>query len=104
MTAAEIAETLSMPLSTVSAVLKRQGLGKLGRIGLEPAIRYERSRPGELVHIDVKKLGRFSVAGKRVGFRPSGQGRPRRRDADGHERGISGWDYVHVAVDDYSRL
>jgi len=51
MTAAEIAETLSMPLSTVSAVLKRQGMGKLGRIGLEPAVRYERSRPGELIHI-----------------------------------------------------
>jgi transposase InsO family protein len=104
MTAAEIAETLSMPVSTVSVVLKRQGMGKLGRIGLEPAIRYERSRPGELVHIDVKKLGRFQAAGKRVGFRSTGQGRPRRRDQDGHDRGISGWDYVHVAVDDYSRL
>ena len=104
MTAAEISETLSMPLSTVSAVLKRQGMGKLGRIGLEPAIRYERSRPGELIHIDVKKLGRFHEAGKRAGFRRAGQGRPRRRDADGHDRGTTGWEYVHVAVDDYSRL
>jgi transposase InsO family protein len=104
MTAAEIGETLSMPLSTVSLVLKRQGMGKLGRIGLEPAIRYERSRPGELVHIDVKKLGRFQTAGKRVGFRLTQAGRPRRRDAHGHDRGITGWDYVHVAVDDYSRL
>ena len=104
MTAAEIAETLAMPLSTVSAVLKRAGIGRLGRIGLEPAIRYERSRPGELVHIDVKKLGRFQAAGKRFGVRPAGQGRPRRRDAHGHNRGISGWEYVHVAVDDYSRL
>ena len=70
MTAAEIAETLSMPLSTVSAVLTRSGLGRLGRIGLEPAVRYERSRPGELVHIDVKKLGRIEGgAGKRVGGR-----------------------------------
>src|SRR5579864_2397583 len=59
MTAAEIAETLSMPHSTVSAVLKRNGLGRLGRLGLEPAIRSERSQPGELVHIDVKKLGRI---------------------------------------------
>jgi transposase InsO family protein len=50
MTAAEIAETLQMPLSTVSAVLKRQGMGRLGRIGLEPATRYEWSRLGELVH------------------------------------------------------
>ncbi len=102
--AAEIAETLQMPLSTVSAVLKRNGVGRLGRLGLEPAVRYERSRPGELVHIDVKKLGRFQAAGKRVGFRPAGQGRPRRRDAHGHDRGTTGWDYVHVAIDDYSRL
>src|SRR6266576_2889629 len=83
MTAAEIAETLAMPLSTVSAVLRRAGIGRLGRIGLEPAIRYERSRPGELVHIDVKKLGRFQAAGKRVGYRTTGAGRPRRRDAHG---------------------
>src|SRR5438874_529118 len=68
------------------------------------SVRYERSRPGELVHIDVKKLGRFHEAGKRAGFRPAGQGRPRRRDADGHDRGTTGWEYVHVAVDDYSRL
>src|SRR6059058_3278506 len=66
MTAAEIAETLSMPLSTVSVILKRQGLGRLGRVGLEQPTRYERSRPGELVHIDVKKLGRIEGgAGKR---------------------------------------
>ena len=104
MTAAEIAETLSMPLSTVSVVLQRQGMGRLGRIGLEQPVRYERSRPGELVHIDVKKLGRFETAGKRVGYRLGGTGRPRRRDSDGHDRGISGWEYVHVAVDDYSRL
>jgi transposase InsO family protein len=104
MTAAEIAETLAMPHSTVSAVLKRNGLGRLGRIGLEPAVRYERSRPGELVHIDVKKLGRFRAAGKRVGFRLTQAGKPRRRDAHGHDRGLSGWEYVHVAIDDYSRL
>ena len=104
MTAAEIAETLAMPLSTVSALLRRNGVGRLGRLGLEQPVRYERSRPGELVHIDVKKLGRFQAAGKRVGFRPAGQGRPRRRDAHGHDRGITGWEYVHVAVDDHSRL
>ena len=105
MTAAEIAETLSMPLSTVSVVLKRNGLGKLGRIGLEQPVRYERARPGELVHIDIKKLGRIEGgAGKRVGGRHSGSYRPRRRDRDGHDRGITGWEYVHVAVDDYSRL
>ena len=66
-TAAEIAETLGMALSTVSGILTRVGLGRLGRLGLEPPVRYERSRPGELVHIDVKKLGRIEGgAGKRV--------------------------------------
>jgi len=105
MTAAEIAETLSMPLSTVSVVLRRRGLGRLGRIGLEAAVRYERSRPGELVHIDVKKLGRIEGgAGKRVGGRTPGRYRPRRIDLHGSARGTIGWEYVHVAVDDYSRL
>jgi transposase len=67
MTAAEIAETLAMPLSTVSGILTRIGMGRLGRLGLEPAVRYERSRPGELVHVDVKKLGRIvGGAGWRV--------------------------------------
>src|SRR6266581_8854180 len=65
-TAAEIAERLGMALSTVSGILTRTGMGRLGRLGLEPAVRYERSRPGELVHIDVKKLGRIvGGAGKR---------------------------------------
>ena len=105
MTAAEIAETLAMPLSTVSVVLSRNGVGKLGRIGLEPAIRYERSRPGELVHIDIKKLGRIDGgAGKRVGGRSPGASRPRRDDGTGSRRGLTGWEFVHVAVDDYSRL
>jgi transposase len=58
-TATEIAETLSMPLSTVSGILTRLGLGRLGRLGLEQPSRYQRSRPGELVQIDVKKLGRI---------------------------------------------
>ena len=58
-TAPELADLLDMPVSTISGILKRIGLGKLGRLGLEPAQRYERERPGELVHIDVKKLGRI---------------------------------------------
>jgi transposase len=62
-----IAETLGMALSTVSGILTRIGMGKLGRLGLEPAVRYERERPGELVHIDVKKLGRIQGgAGHRI--------------------------------------
>jgi len=102
MTAAEIAELLSMPLSTVSSVLTRSGMGRLGRIGLEPARRYERSRPGELVHIDVKKLGRIEGgAGHRMLRRHY---TPRLIDAAGRRRGTTGWEYVHVAVDDYSRL
>ena len=105
MTAAEIAEILAMPLSTVSVILKRQGLGRLGRIGLEQPVRYEHTRPGELVHIDVKKLGRIEGgAGKRVAARIPGRYRPRRLDAAGSRRGTIGWEYVHVAVDDHSRL
>jgi transposase InsO family protein len=96
-TAAEIAETLGMALSTVSGILTRLGMGRLGLLGLEQPIRYERSRPGELVHIDVKKLGRIARPGHRVTGRVSGGGHHRRRyDV--------GWEFVHVAVDDYSRL
>jgi len=105
MTAAEIAETLAMPLSTVSGILTRVGLGRLGRLGLEPPHRYERSRPGELVHIDVKKLGRIERgAGKRWrdGARQHYTGSY--TDRDGKRRRKAGWEYVHIAVDDYSRL
>jgi transposase InsO family protein len=105
MTAAEIAETLSMPLSTVSAVLRRNGVGKLGRVGLERPVRYERSRPGELVHIDVKKLGRIEGgAGKRVRGGTHSHYNRSHTDAAGRRRNTVGWEYVHVAVDDYSRL
>ena len=105
MTAAEIAETLSMPLSTVSGILTRIGMGRLGRLGLEPAVRYERSRPGELVHVDVKKLGRIvGGAGKR--WRNNGYQHytGSYTDAAGRVHAKAGWEYVHVAVDDHSRL
>ena len=104
MTAAEIAETLAMPLSTVSGILTRSGMGRLGRLGLEPPQRYERSRPGELVHLDVKKLGRI-VGG--AGWRVRGGAQHYNRtytDKDGHRRTTVGYEYVHIAVDDYSRL
>jgi len=105
MTAAEISELLAMPLSTVSAILKRQGLGRLGRIGLEQPVRYERSRPGELVHVDVKKLGRIERgAGKRWRGGVRQHYNPTFTDSRGHRRRSVGWEYVHIAVDDYSRL
>jgi transposase InsO family protein len=93
MTAAEIAECLRMPLSTVSALLTRIGLGKRSRLEPpEPANRYERRHPGELLHIDVKKLGKIGRPGHRV----NGDRRTR-------SRGI-GWEYVHICVDDATRL
>jgi transposase InsO family protein len=106
LTAAEIAERLEMALSTVSAVLKREGLGKRSRLDpLEPVNRYERTRPGELVHIDVKKLGRIEGGpGKRITGRPGSRRGPTRTDAAGVRRGLVGWECVHVAVDDFSRL
>ena len=104
-TAAEIAETLGMALSTVSGILTRLGMGKLGRLGLEPAIRYEHDRPGELVHIDVKRLGRIAGgAGKRMTGGIKRNPDKRKLDAARVERKIIGWEYVHVCVDDYSRL
>ena len=105
MTAAEIAETLSMALSTVSGILRRRGLGRLGRLGLEQALRYERSRPGELVHVDVKRLGRIQGgAGKRVRGGLRKHWNPRVTDAAGRRRLTVGWEFVHIAIDDHSRL
>jgi transposase InsO family protein len=104
-TGAEIAELLGMALSTVSGILNRIGMGKLGRLGLEPAVRYERARPGELIHIDVKKLGRIAGgAGKRVTAGVTRNTRPTRTDNDGHRRLQAGWDFVHIAIDDCTRL
>jgi transposase len=100
MSGPEIAETLAMPLSTVSAVLRRAGLGRLGRLGLEQPHRYERARPGELVHVDVKQLGRIEGgAGKRVTGGIKRNPDRRRLDAAGRKRKVIGWEYVHVAVD-----
>jgi transposase InsO family protein len=104
MTAAEIAEVLQMPLSTVSLWLKRIGLGKRSRLTPpEPPNRYERRHPGELVHVDIKQLGRISArgAGHRVlGHRKSQYG----RRVHGRLRKLTGFEYVHVMVDDHSRL
>jgi transposase InsO family protein len=106
MTAAEIAELLGMALSTVSAVLLRIGLGKRSRLEpLEPPNRYERQRPGELIHIDVKKLGRIQGgAGKRIRGDGHSHYTPRTTDATGQRRNTVGWEYVHICIDDATRL
>ena len=102
LTGAEIAEVLEMPETTVSGILTRSGLGRLGRLGQEPARRYERSRPGELVHVDVKKLGRIE---RGAGHRATGRKHytprlgPRRA-----RKGTAGWEFVHVCVDDATRF
>jgi transposase InsO family protein len=103
-TGPELAELLQMPLSTVSGILTRIGMGRLGRLGLEPAERYERERPGELIHVDVKKLGRIVVPGHRMtGNRRQGNRRTT-YTPDGRRVGDAGWEFVHVAIDDCTRL
>ena len=89
-----IAQALGMARSTVGAVLRRLGLGRLANLDPKPpVIRYERSAPGEMIHLDIKKLGRFDVEGHRVtGDRRKGRSRH------------AGWDFLHVCVDDASRL
>ena len=104
MTASEIAEVLRLPLSTVSLWLKRIGLGKRSRLQPpEPPNRYERRHPGELVHVDIKQLGRISArgAGHRVlGHRASQYA----RRVDGRMTRLTGHEYLHVMIDDHSRL
>jgi transposase InsO family protein len=93
MTGEEIAERLHLPRSTVAGHLARFGLGRLAALEpSEPARRYNRARAGELIHLDIKKLARF----RRVGHRITGD---RRGQSEG-----AGWEFVHVAVDDASRL
>jgi transposase InsO family protein len=93
-TSTRIAATLELPTSTVCVVLKRLGLNRLWKLGPpEPPNRYCRRHAGELVHVDVKKLGRFTKPGKRaLGLGP---GRKSRR---------AGWEAVHVCIDDATRL
>ena len=99
LTGAQIAEALSMPLSTVSGILTRIGLGKLSRLEPpEPPNRYERRHPGELIHVDVKKLGRIQGG---AGHRVTGHKHTHTR-SDGKRQ--VGWEYVHVCIDDATRL
>jgi transposase InsO family protein len=88
-----IAFTLSLPLSSVTNELRRLGLNKLSRLEPRPpVVRYEHSQPGEMIHLDIKKLGRIEVVGHRI----TGDRSKRKRGA--------GWEYLHVCVDDHSRL
>ena len=101
-TGPEIAELLDMATSTVSAVLKRIGLGKLSRLAAKEEIkRYEKQRPGELIHIDVKRLGRISSKG--AGHRVMGYHHKQSRVFK-NGKGATGWECVHIAIDDCSRL
>ena len=93
LTAWRIAVRLQVPRSTVSAVLARCGLNRLSRLQPRPIVqRYERTRPGELVHIDMKRVGRIGVVGHRI-----------HGDRQRRVRGL-GWETIHVCVDDFSRV
>lgn len=92
MTAREIAKALNFARSTVSHILKYYGWNRLENLNhKEPVIRYERENPGDLIHIDIKKLGKIDGVGHRIhGDRKKGKGK--------------GWEYLHIAIDDHSRL
>jgi transposase InsO family protein len=94
LTGKAIAAETGISPATVSRILKRLGLNKLSALELAPVRRYEREHPGELIHIDIKKLGKFSRIGHRITGDRTGQSRT---------RGV-GWEFVHVCIDDASRI
>lgn len=99
-TGKHIAQEVDVSPATVSRILRRAGLSRLK--DLEPAApvrRYERKAPGEMVHLDIKKLGRFERVGHRITGDRRGSSSPR-----GRKQGGYGWAYVHVCIDDHSRL
>jgi transposase InsO family protein len=94
-TGEQIAAEVGVSAATVSRILKRLGLNRLAALEpAEPIRRYERAAPGEIVHIDIKKLGKFNRIGHRITGGRIGQSKSRR----------VGWEYVHLAIDDHSRL
>jgi transposase InsO family protein len=98
-TQAAISTELGLSQATVSRILKRRGLSLLSAI--EPAAprpRYERKTPGEIIHIDIKKLGRFNAIGHRITGNRAGQSNQRSGGT------APGWEFVHIAIDDHSRL
>ena len=94
-TGQQIALEVGVSKTTVSRVLRRLGLSRLESLEpAEPTRRYEREHPGEIIHIDIKKLGRFN----RIGHRITGD-----RQGQSNSRGV-GWEYLHLAIDDHSRV
>ena len=94
-TGKQIAAELHISPATVSRILKRLGLNRIGALEpAEPVRRYERAKPGDMIHIDIKKLGRFN----KIGHRITGD-----RKRQSNSRGV-GWEFVHVAIDDHSRI
>ena len=95
-TGKQIAAEVGVSPATVSRVLRRLGLNRLSALEpAEPVRRYEREHPGELIHIDIKKLGRFD----RIGHRITGD-----RTGQSNSRAAVGWEFVHVCIDDASRI
>jgi transposase InsO family protein len=95
----QIAAELAISPATVSRILRRLGLNRLSALEpTEPVRRYERQRPGELIHIDIKKLGKFNAIGHRITGDRRGQSNARARGEG------PGWEYVHVCIDDHSRI
>ena len=98
-TQAAIAAETGLSPATVSRILRRRGLNRLSAIEpAEPRPRYERATPGEIIHIDIKKLGRFNAIGHRITGNRAGQSNQRSAGAG------AGWEYAHVAIDDHSRI
>ena len=94
-----IAGELGISKATVSRILKRRGLSLLSSLEpQQPRPRYERATPGEIIHIDIKKLGRFNAIGHRITGDRRGQSNARGKGAG------PGWEFVHIAIDDHSRV
>jgi transposase len=96
----KIAREAGLSLSSVARIAKTKGLSRLSALDQRiEIVRYEKKQPGEMIHIDIKKLGRIEGVGHRITGDRTGQSAPRSR-----KEGGKGWEYLHLAVDDHSRL
>jgi len=94
-TGKQIAIEAGVSAATVSRVLRRLGLNRMRDLEpVEPVCRYEHAAPGEMIHIDIKRLGRFDQIGHRITGRKVGF----------NHHGGSGWEFIHVCIDDHSRV